>query len=214
MAIREESDRSSLARRPAANAAAEAGREDVSPGAAQPELGRALRRIRLERQYSLAEVAQATDISTSFLSIVENGHSDITIGRLMRLLAFYGVHVGDLLPHPPQQRTVTRMGEGLELRSPAEGVTLYLLAPDTDRTMMPVLVVREPNARIDNLKPHEGETFVYVLEGSVLFEREGEAPFVLRPGDAAYYAGNRPPTITTVGPETARLISVVSPPTL
>ena len=37
-------------------------------------------------------------ISASFLSLVEKDRSDITIGRLVRLIEFYGISITDLLP--------------------------------------------------------------------------------------------------------------------
>ena len=55
----------------------------------QEELGGALRALRRERKLSLGDVSSATGISASFLSLVENGKSDITVGRLMRLAGFY-----------------------------------------------------------------------------------------------------------------------------
>lgn len=188
---------------------------DGETGAAQPELGVGLRRLRHERGESLAAVSDATGISVSFLSVVENGRSDITIGRLMRLLAHYGAGIGDLLGGDPQRdRIVTRAAERIPLRSPGEGVELNLLAPDTRRAMMPVYAVHAPGARLTDLKPHGGETFVHVLEGTLLFEREGHSPFVLGAGDSAYITGDAPPAITTVGDTPARLIAVVTPPTL
>lgn len=182
---------------------------------AQPQLGVGLRRLRQQRGLSLNAVSQGTGISGSFLSVVENGRNDITIGRLMRLLAFYGASIGDLLPWETQpERIVTHDAERVRLRSVAEGVELFLLAPDTNRAMMPVYGIHEPGARLNDLKPHGGETFVHVLEGTLLFEREGHPAFVLSVGDSAYFTGDAPPVITTVGDKPARLIAVVTPPTL
>ena len=59
------------------------------------DLGRRLRELRTSRKLSLAEVAEATSMSPSFLSVVENGQSDITVSRLMRLVQWYGVSVSD-----------------------------------------------------------------------------------------------------------------------
>jgi transcriptional regulator with XRE-family HTH domain len=53
-------------------------------------LGETLRAIRVERGFSLGEVAEGTDLSTSFLSLVENGRSDISTGRLFRVARFPG----------------------------------------------------------------------------------------------------------------------------
>src|SRR4051812_28348017 len=59
-------------------------------GAGAAPLGAALRGLRRARRLSLQDVAEATAISASFLSLVETGKSDITIGRLVRLVEFYG----------------------------------------------------------------------------------------------------------------------------
>ena len=61
-------------------------------------LGARLKSVRRARRLSLAEVSEATDVSASFLSLVENDKSDIAIGRLVRLIEFYGISIADLLP--------------------------------------------------------------------------------------------------------------------
>ena len=61
-------------------------------------LGGRLKAVRRARRLSLADVSEATDVSASFLSLVENDKSDIAIGRLVRLIEFYGISIGDLLP--------------------------------------------------------------------------------------------------------------------
>ena len=63
-------------------------------------LGGRLRSLRHGRKLSLAEVGAATGMSSSFLSLVENGRNDLTVARLVRLVDYYGVSVTDLLPDP------------------------------------------------------------------------------------------------------------------
>ena len=65
---------------------------------APASVGAHLHQARRARNLSLADVAEATSISASFLSLVENDKSDITIGRLVRLIEFYGISIADLLP--------------------------------------------------------------------------------------------------------------------
>lgn len=180
----------------------------------QPALGRGLHRLRLERGLSLADAAGASGLSASFLSTVEQGRSDIAIGRLMRLLGAYGARIGDLDPPPAGVvDPVVRRGEGKRVRSQA-GVDLYLLASDTNRAMMPVTTTFEPRSRLANLHAHDGETFVYVLEGTMLLELEGRPPEILGPGDAAYIHPNPPPTMSNIGDGSLEVIGVVTPPTL
>jgi len=184
--------------------------------ASQPELGAALKRARLEQGLSLADVSAETGISTSFLSVVEKGRSEITIGRLIRLLAFYGIRINDLLPGAASSsdRIVLAPHERRPLISRGEGVELYLLAHDAKRSMMPVYGVHQPGSRVEGTAVHEGEVFVFVLEGSLLFEREGHDPFLVQEGYSAYYEGGPAVTISNPGSKPARLIGVVTPPTM
>ena len=66
----------------------------------QAGLGAALRAARTRRGLSLAQVAEATGISRSLLSLIETGRSDITIGRLDKLSLLYDVRLSELLPEP------------------------------------------------------------------------------------------------------------------
>jgi transcriptional regulator with XRE-family HTH domain len=110
------------------------------------QLGGALRELRKEKGSSLVQVADATGISKSFLSLVESGRSDITIGRLLRLVSFYGANISDLLPPDDlHDATVVKRADQRELQSPAEGIRIFLLARNQDRKMTPSLGVIEPS---------------------------------------------------------------------
>ena len=151
-----------------------------------------LRALRQERDLTLADVAGGAGISSSFLSLVENGKCDITIGRLTRLVQFYGVAIGDLLSQPePEDPSVVRKGEQPQLHSP-EGIDIFLLSPDTARGLMSMLVEFEPGAGREDHGRHAGDEFVHVIEGELYLELEGSDARHLSAGDSAYYPGNRP----------------------
>ena len=162
-------------------------------GAVQPALGRALRAVREQQRLSLQHVAAATAVSASFLSMVENGKNDITLGRLTRLIDFYRVSLTDLLPpNPAAQLDVVRSGAGTILRSTAEGIDFSLLTPDTNRTILPMLLKFAPDAELEEPGQHEGEEWVHVLSGTLRLTVEGSDPRVLGKGDSAYYAADQP----------------------
>lgn len=189
----------------------------VKSSSAPPStLGAGLRALRQERRLSLSDVADATGISASFVSLVENGRSDITIGRLTRLVDFYGVTINDLLPAPSgEDPDVVRKSEARQLHSPDEGIDVYLLTSGTDRSMMPMLLVFEPGAGLAELGRHPGEEFVHVLDGELRLEVEGSEPRLLRAGDSAYYAGDRPHLFRNGSEhEQLRLVCIDSPPPL
>jgi transcriptional regulator with XRE-family HTH domain len=177
-------------------------------------LGATLRGIRTSRRLSLAEVAEATRISPSFLSLVELGKSDITIGRLTRLAEFYKISFADLLGgDETSDAEIVRTHEQRLIHSPAEGIDVYLLTAYTRRTMMPMLLIFEPSAELAEYGKHEGEEFVHVLDGSLVLEIEGTQPRLLEVGDSAYYSAERPHLFRNASSKKGlRLICVDSPP--
>lgn len=182
----------------------------------QRTLGASLRAARAARRLSLAEVADATNISASFLSLVENDRNDITIGRLVRLIDFYGISISDLLPGQGASgdpEVVTREERKL-VHSPAEGIDVFLLTAETKRrAMMPMLLEVEPGARLAEYGRHPGEEWVHVLEGRLQLELEGAEPRLLEAGDSAYYAAERPHLFSNPDPKRPlRLICVDTPP--
>lgn len=178
------------------------------------EMGERLRAIRRKRGESLEHVAEKTGISKSFLSLVERGKNDITIGRLMHLVRFYGVSVVDLLPlESDNDPIVVKRAQQKLIRSPAEGVNIYLLAPDTNRGMMPIIEYFEPGAETREHLSHEGEEFVYVLQGTVVVE-VGGTEYLLGEGDSAYFDAELPHIYRNPSSAPARALEVVSPPTL
>jgi transcriptional regulator with XRE-family HTH domain len=190
----------------------------VTPPAARradgPEggLGPALRATRLARGLSLAQVAAATGISRSLLSLIEIGRSDVTVGRLARLAELYGVTLVDLLPAPlAVDPVVTRRDERPKLHSESEGIDIHLLTHEGGGGMTPIVAVFEPGGGEAEFHEHDGEQFVLVLEGRLRLELEGSAPVELGRGDSAYYDSRRPARWTNVGRGLARVVAVSGP---
>jgi len=176
------------------------------------DVGRTLRTLRRERDLSLAQVAEATEISASFLSLVENGKSDITFSRLIRLIDFYGIGFADLMPdRDSSDAVVVRSAERRHVYSPAEGIDVFLLAPDTDRVMMPILSLYEPGSEYAAYVTHEGEEFIFVVEGAIELELEGSEPVVLAPGDSAYYTADRSHSFRNASDGPTKLFAVITP---
>ncbi len=179
------------------------------------DLGRRLRQLRSSRGLSLAEVADATGISPSFLSIVENGQSDITVSRLMRLVHWYGVSIADLLQAPDRSLVrVVRAGQSRSIELSDERIKIQMLTPDGQHAMMPVINVYGEGGGMAESAQHEGEEFVYVLSGTIVLEIGDEDPIVLSSGDSAYYRAEAPHSFRNAGDGEACFLGVTTPPNL
>lgn len=179
-------------------------------------LGDTLRRLRHGRKLSLNDVAAATGISPSFLSLVENGRSDITIGRLTRLVEFFEISISDILPTPQAaEPDIVRASERRLIHSPAEGIDIYMLGIETTQLMMPMLLIFQPGARLAEYGSHPGEEFVHVMEGTLELTFMSSTPRILEPGDSASYPGDRRHLFANASDSTMlTLICIDSPPNL
>jgi transcriptional regulator with XRE-family HTH domain len=174
-------------------------------------LGPRLRELRKSRGLSLVEVAEATDISSSFLSLLETDKSDITFGRLVRLLDFYGISIADVIPDPePQQTVVVHREARRRLESRAERAWAEFLTHDTRHKMLPALVALEPGGEIAEAIEGAAELFLFVLRGEIEITG-GNEPIRLRKGDAAYYRTDRRRTVRNTGRARAEWLSVQMP---
>ena len=188
---------------------------DAPRDPARTRLGAVLREARANKGLSLSDVARDTGVSASFLSLVENGKSDIAIGRLVRLLSFYEIPVHDVVPDGHVEDTHVRSGEGRLLHSAQEGINFLLLTSSADHLMMPMLIEFEPGARLAEHGSHAGEEFIHVLEGTLRLELAGSRPRVLRAGDSAYYKAEQPHLFGNAsGDRPLRVLCVDAPPNL
>jgi transcriptional regulator with XRE-family HTH domain len=151
-------------------------------------LGPALRAARKARGLSLTEVAAATRISRSLLSLIETGRSDITVGRLGRLAQLYEIRLADLVPEPRHPDPIgVRADDRQVVHYTAEGIDVEVLAPHGPTTMQALLATFLPGAAMEDFVVQENEQFVHVLEGHVRTEFGDGREIELGAGDSAYY---------------------------
>jgi transcriptional regulator with XRE-family HTH domain len=186
------------------------------------DLGTRLRSLRAERGLSLSQLEAATDISSSFLSLVESGKSDITISRLVRLADFFDVELNDLVEGSRVDRRpleVIRDGDGSVLASRAEGVVARFLGHQRWQ-LSPRISEFEPGGVFDVAEGeqaaremfHHRELFMYIVAGTFEITVHGADPVQVARGDAVLVrdgadrvanVGRRPGRLLVVGVATA-----------
>ena len=183
-----------------------------------PTLGSALKSIRQERQWSLAEASSATGLSISTWSKIENGQRSLTYDKLVQLSRALAVDISRLFSEgvpsaTPDlhvgRRSVQRGEEGFVIEA---GIYTYrFLAQDLVRKRFtPVLM--ELHARsigdFEDLLRHEGDEFAVVLEGVVELHTEVYGPLKLEVGESVYFDSSVGHAYLNAGPGTARIMTI------
>jgi transcriptional regulator with XRE-family HTH domain len=172
----------------------------------QPNLGRRLKALRTSRGLSLKTVAAATDLSASFISMVETGQNEITVGRLIALADFYEVGLADLIP-AGEGPVVLRRDDRSTSESPEGQVRTELLSDSSRGDMTGGFITFEADTQL-NEPAGAGRAFVLVLSGALRIEFTGECAVSLGDGDAVWFEAGRPHRFTNPGDGPARIFTL------
>jgi len=173
-------------------------------------IGTHLRQLRANRKLSLAQVAQAVNLSVGFLSALERSQMSGSVGTLRKLARFYKTNILDFFDANgastrqvrPTQRKVLQAGPGVRMELLAWGNTV----------MEPHLFRVAPEAGSGDSYTHEGEEFLYVLRGELTITLEKEE-YRLKAGDSFYFESATPHRWKNPGRAETCLLWVNTPPT-
>ncbi|KKM11041.1 MerR family transcriptional regulator [Clostridiales bacterium PH28_bin88] len=175
-------------------------------------LGDTIRRIRAEKNLSLRDLAEKTELTPSFLSQVERDLAEPSITSLRKIADALGVPIFYFLMDNEKPSPVVRKNERKALKMPESHLLYELLSPDLNRSMEVWMGKLDPGAvSCDIPLSHPGEECIVVLEGSMEIQL-GEDTYILENGDSIYYFGAVPHKLKSVGEKQLVFISCITPP--
>lgn len=173
-------------------------------------IGGAIRAARLAAGLSMTALAERCGVSQPYLSQLENGKGSPSINTLYKLANALGVSPQDLLPDEADEVVVilkgSRAATPIEERPDAALARVLLGAPDHLLQVQEVSVDRDQF--LGGFFDHEGEEFLYVLEGQITVEIGSRPATALEAGDSVWYAATLPHRWTLIGDEPARMLVV------
>lgn len=160
-------------------------------------------------------LAQRSGLNVDLIEKIEGGEYIPDLAPLIKIARALGVRLGTFMDdHEELGPIVCRRGQGVAGMRFSTGIKprdltfSALAAGKAGRHMEPFIVDVSAKAQGDR-STHEGEEFIYVLDGSVVLEY-GLETYELTQGDSAYYDSIVPHRV--VAPQTGRLLAVVYAP--
>jgi transcriptional regulator with XRE-family HTH domain len=180
------------------------------------EVGKKIKEVRENKGISLQQLAAFTGFSSAILSQIENHLESPSLGTLFKIAKALEVDIGEFFGiKGTNPFVITKKGEGKKVARFAskDGITRYgytymsLGMGKQGRKLEPFVVILEPET-VKNEQPyaHEGEEFIYVLEGEVEITL-GDNKDILGEGDSIYYDSSIPHLIRCIG-EKAIILAV------
>jgi transcriptional regulator with XRE-family HTH domain len=176
--------------------------------------GERVRARRKAASWTLAQLSDRSGLALSTISKAERGLIALTYDSILRLAYAFDMEMSELLSDPPsidvsQIVTVERKGKAQKVENDYYIMNM-LCSARTRKRMMPVLATIKAHSveEFSRLINHPGEEFVYVLQGQLTFQIEGQAPRILEPGDSVYFDSGLGHAYLSTGDTDARLIVV------
>jgi len=162
------------------------------------DIGSRIKSLREEKRLSLDELSKMTGFDVELLSKIENNEVQPQLGTMMKLSkaldsAFSRLvsGVGEKLYSITRKAEQKAVSRSTSQKGQKKLYTYKSLAPEVKGRHMETLIVKLEENPEKEMSLHEGEEFIYVLEGNVIL-KIGEESFELEPGDSAYYLSTTP----------------------
>jgi transcriptional regulator with XRE-family HTH domain len=184
-------------------------------------IGKKIRQIREMKEISREELAERTNLNTEQIERIEDKEVVPSLGPLIKIARTLGVRLGTFLDDQqnlgPVIKRANKKEEGESFSNKNSEARAHLdffpMASDkTGRHMEPLLVDIEPSNRTDYmLSSHEGEEFIYVLEGTIEINY-GKDTYRLEKGDSIYYDSIVSHNVHAGDDQTAKILAVIYAP--
>ena len=181
--------------------------------------GMVLRQIRLENEWTLADVSKKVGLPVSTLSKVETGKMSLSYDKLLRISKGLNVDISRLfMGEAPSQastftgrRSISRTNEGPRIRTSTYEY-VYPAADLLRKSLNPMIIDVQVRSieEFGDLMRHPGEEFALVLEGACDFYCDLYAPSRLNTGDSIYFDGAMGHGYVAVGQGPCRILSICS----
>ena len=170
------------------------------------KIGRKIRTERKAKGFSLKELAERCGVSTMTLQRIETGKTSPSVAILSQIAYYLTQPIDFFIKEETPKIRIVRKNDHRIVE--AENMRLSMIAPPgliEGNVLVNLLEAKE--GRFVDSHTEDGYSFVYVLEGGIVFEHDG-AKYELEPGDVLYYNASYPHSVTAVGEGNHRSINI------
>ena len=186
------------------------------------KLGRKITTLREAHHLSVQDLAQRCGCEVEVIEKLEAGEVPPSLAPLIKLTRALGVRLGTLMDDDesfgPAYIDASQMAEvervkTLQTAEDAGDLSYFSLAAGRpSRHMDPFVITVTPTGETTHkLDSHEGEEWLYGMEGSIEIEY-GNDVFVLRPGESIYYDSIVPHPVRAHDGQNAKFLACVYTP--
>jgi transcriptional regulator with XRE-family HTH domain len=152
-------------------------------------IGDRIKMLRITQGRTMQEIAEASDLSKSMISKIENNKALPSVAALVKIAKALGTTISSLLEQDSWVNAIvtTRKKAMENVTSTDKGYSIYPYASEYhEKKMQPFLFVAKKDEVVPHELSHEGEEFIYVIKGQMRMQ-VGDVFHILNSGDSLYF---------------------------
>lgn len=185
------------------------------------DIGLKIKEIRNLKNMTIKELSDKSEVNLELIESIENGKSIPSLSPLTKIAKALEVRIGTFLDDNLQNGPIlNRNGEvknvvhfsGEEGKTTSSALDFYSLGSGkNDRYMEPFIIDVYTEKEDFELSTHEGEEFIFILEGSVEI-KYGKEVYVLNANDSIYYDSIVPHHLHSYNREKSKILAIIYVP--
>jgi len=193
--------------------------DDIKHEVKKLHIGKKIRELRKKAGFILQDLSDLTGLSKPLLSQIEKEVISPPIATLLKISKALNVNISFFFQDGDREEKVVlvRRDESKVLDSryygrEESGYYYEALAYKKSKKYMEPFLVEFKKKKVEKLSyfSHEGEEFIYLLEGVLEFRTEDQH-YVLYPGDSLYFESSIPHAYRALERKNAKALTVVYP---
>jgi transcriptional regulator with XRE-family HTH domain len=188
--------------------------DTLKPAMEERSIARNIKALRLNKRMSLDKLSKLTGLTKGYLSKIERSHKAPPLSTLNKIALMMDVDVTFFLKKNTEEvrdiklavvrkeerkRVVTKGSlygyeyEALAYNKPGKNMEPFIISPTLDK---------------EATFQHDGEEFMYVLNGVHEFTYDGKK-YILKSGDSIYFDSQIPHSGRSLGNKKARILTII-----
>ncbi len=184
----------------------------------ESRIGIRIRNLRLKKGMSQEEAAAEAGVSLEMFVDIENMKVAPPLGVIVSLARIFRTSIGDIfgesgdspfcIVRSSNRDAVSRFGHAGSASSGYSYESLGLQKKNRQMEPFMVTLTPVPEGQAVESNQHDGEEFLFVLDGKVDIRLAGHTD-LLEQGDSVYYDSNLPHVVTCHGDRPATILAVI-----
>ena len=182
----------------------------------EPEIGRRIKTARINKKFTLEQLAGQTGFTKGYLSRIEKSEKSPPLSTLGIIARALGLTISFLVGEEEQQTSFGIVKKGGRPLIPRKGTAFeysYEAVAHTfpNKKMEPFILNLPLRPKKKPLSQHEGEELLFVLEGTMKF-LYGSEELIVEEGDCLYFDSGIPHFGESVGDIAVKCLMVIFSP--